>query len=310
MEEGYSDLFMLTHCLNCPRSCGADRSQNAGLCGATQIPRVARAALHFDEEPCISGNSGSGAIFFSGCNLSCVFCQNHIISRQPYGELCNAQRLKDIFLMLQQQGANNINLVTPTPHLDTIREAIICARKEGLSIPIVYNTNAYETLDAIRSLDGLIDIYLPDLKYVSPSLAQQYSGVKDYFIFASSALDEMYRQVGNLTFDDNGLAIRGMLIRHLILPGYIGETRLVLDYIKAHFPSNIWLSLMRQYTPGYHTLPPPLNRSLTDREYKRAVSYCLDIGLENVYIQEADSVNTSFTPEFYKHLPNFSDKSS
>lgn len=294
--------------MNCPRFCGADRTKTTGICGATHIPRVARAALHFDEEPCISGKDGSGAIFFSGCNLSCIFCQNHMISTQPYGDPCDESRLKDLFLMLQQQGANNINLVTPTPHLDTIRSAIMSARKEGLGIPIVYNTNAYETLDAIQSLDGLVDIYLPDLKYISSSLAQRYSGTNDYFTFASLALEEMHRQVGNLTFNDIGLAKRGMLIRHLVLPGYIGETRLILDYIKDHFPSNTWISLMRQYTPGHHTLPPPLNRSLTDREYERVISYCIDIGLENVYIQSADSVNTKFTPKFYEHLPNFPNK--
>lgn len=287
----------------CPRQCGANRIQHVGACGAGDLPRIARAALHFWEEPCISGTRGSGAVFFGGCNLRCVFCQNYQINTGALGSVCDASRLADLYLDLQQQGAHNINLVTPAPHVDAIAASLEIAGKRGLNIPIVYNTNAYERADVLRQLEGLIDIYLPDFKYISSDLSARYSGAGDYFTYAAPAIEEMYRQVGTLAFDNEGIAQKGLLIRHLVLPGSVDETRRVLDYIHDHFPIETWISLMSQYVPAHKADFAPLNRRLTAREYDRAVSYCLQLGLENVFIQEKASADASYTPAFYKELP-------
>ena len=293
-------------CICCPRRCGVDRNMQAGFCGAGVLPRVARAALHFWEEPMFSGTRGSGTVFFSGCSLRCIFCQNADISARQKGEECNADRLADLFLMLQEQGAHNINLVTPTPHILTIRPAIQKARERGLRIPTLYNSGGYETVEALQTLDGLIDIYLPDLKYVSPVVSKKFSSAENYFAFAAPALSEMYRQAGDLRLDENGIAISGLVIRHLVLPGCLDETRKVLDYINEVHSKNTWISLMRQYTPMTEGLPSPLNRCLTAREYERAVSYCLQLGFTNVLLQEEDAADSSFTPAFYESLSSSS----
>ena len=285
-------------CTACPRKCGIDRSKRQGLCGGGMLPRVARAALHFWEEPCISGSRGSGAVFFSGCNLSCVFCQNYLLHDGTLGQAMDTEKLADQFLLLESAGAHNINLVTPTPHTAVLRDALLSAKQRGLSIPIVYNTNAYERADTLASFDGLVDVYLPDLKYVSSVLSERFSGAEDYFPVARDAILEMYRQVGQLTLNDAGLATRGLLVRHLVLPGCVDDTRRVLDAIADMLPRTTYLSLMRQYAPTPAITEPPLNRKLTDREYDRACTYCCDLGFENVYIQDRDSADLAFTPIF------------
>lgn len=293
----------ICHC--CPRGCGVDRTMEAGYCGAAPVPQVARAALHFWEEPALSGTNGSGTIFFSGCNMRCVFCQNREISASIMGEPCDAGRLAALFFALEEQGAHNINLVTPTPHLPAIREAIFAAKRDGLAIPVVYNTGGYESPDALRSLEGLVDIYLPDLKYVSARLSERYSNCSDYFRYAAPAVLEMQRQVGKLVADGAGIARRGLIIRHLALPGSPDDTRRVLDFIAAELPKSTQISLMRQYTPPAAPatqLQPPLHRRLTSREYDRAVEHCLRLGLHNVWIQGAQSAQNGFTPSFFHAL--------
>jgi len=285
-------------CYLCPRKCGIDRDLHAGACGAETLPRVARVALHAWEEPCISGTQGSGTVFFSGCNLGCIFCQNYVLQDGKAGISCTAEELADHFLCLQEQSAHNINLVTPTPHVITVADAIKIAKCNGLKLPIVYNTNSYETVDALKRLDGLVDIYLPDFKYVSPILSKRFSGCKDYYQVALEAILEMYRQVGTLSVGENGLAERGILIRHLVLPACLDDSRSVLDSIKEHFPIDTHLSLMRQYSPTPNIDKPPLNRPLTDREYERIMLYCTDLGFHNVWIQDKTSASLQFTPEF------------
>lgn len=286
-------------CVSCPRRCGADRSVRVGACGAGSLPYIARAALHMWEEPCISGKNGSGAIFFCGCNLRCVFCQNHDISRAEKGVRVDAQGLCDMMLNLRDIGAHNINLVTPTPHADVIICALEKAKARGLDIPIVYNTNGYECTDTLKRLEGLIDIYLPDMKYVSPSAAKLYSGAEDYFEYASKAIIEMQRQVGALVTDENGMAKKGLIVRHLVLPCCVDETRRVLDFIARALPISTHISLMSQYVPdGDAEKYPLINRRITRGEYERAVDYCISLGFENVLIQERCAADKAFTPEF------------
>ncbi len=293
----------MTRCNLCPRACNADRTVRPGYCGAGEQPVIARFMLHQWEEPCISGAGGAGAVFFCGCNLNCIFCQNYKINHHMEGIAYDSAALAALMLSLQGEGAHTIDLVTPTPHLDTIIPALESAKKQGLHIPIVYNTNAYETLDSLRRLDGLIDIYLPDFKYVTPSIAKAYSACEDYFTFAAPAIREMYRQTGLLQLDDSGIAQRGLLIRHLVLPGAVSESRRVLDYLAANYPKGLYLSLMGQYVP-YHIAcnVPPLNRKLLQREYDRALEYCFLLGFTNVYMQELSSADASFTPVFVKSV--------
>ncbi len=296
------------YCTVCPLSCGADRAVSCGACGVGTTNAigdrdpyttafVARAARHFYEEPTISGTCGSGAIFFSGCNLACCFCQNKDISASIKGVPMDAAELADTMLRLQSLGAHNINLVTPTPHLKLLKKSIPIARRSGLHIPIVYNTNAYETVESVSRLEGLVDIYLPDLKYVSSELSLAYSSRGDYFSFASAAIKEMFRQCGKLKTNENGIAVSGIIIRHLVLPGSIDETRRVLDFIADNFPLDIDISLMRQYTP-IPGMKPPLDRKLLKREYDRAVDYAVSLGFSNLLIQGSSSANSVFTPLF------------
>ncbi len=285
-------------CTICPRECAIDRSRTLGYCGAWEMAHIARAALHRWEEPIISGERGSGAIFFCGCNLNCIFCQNHKINHTVRGIEADEDVLADIMLDLQRQGAHNINLVTPSPHVKLILRAVPIARKGGLTIPMVYNTNAYEKTETLRMLEGLIDIYLPDMKYVSSKLSAKYSGAEDYFTVASAAISEMYRQVGNICLDENGMAKKGMIIRHMVLPGAVDDTRRVLDYISENFPKDIYVSVMSQYAPPHDDLPKPLDRRITRGEYERALDYAISKGLENVFIQKRESADNSFTPNF------------
>ena len=294
-------------CVICPRACGAERNVIVGYCGCTNDCRVARIGLHHFEEPCISGTCGSGTIFFSGCNLRCVYCQNMPLQSGRVGQILSARELCDTMLRLQDIGAHNINLVTPTPHLLTVCEAIARAKAQGLTIPILYNTSAYETTAAIEQLCGLVDIYLPDLKYKSTELSARFSACMDYFEKAWAAILAMFAQVGHLQLDEDGIATRGVLIRHLVLPGCAFDTRDVLSEIAATFSPDCHLSLMRQYTP-LPDIQPPLNRSITDREYESCVDHCLSLGFSHVYVQDKKSASFAYTPEFYDKLPDDYDK--
>ena len=289
-------------CTICPRNCKIDRTAAVGFCGCSSVVRVARAALHFDEEPSISGTRGSGTIFFSGCNLKCIFCQNMVLTDGTLGEVFSVPRLAETMLKLQSLGAHNINLVTPTPHRGALTEALRMAKATGLSIPVVYNTNAYETVETIRAYEGLVDIYLPDLKYVDPRLSLKFSRASDYFDTAIEEITEMIRQVGFMKTDGNGIAEKGVRIRHLVLPGCVFDTRNVLGAIKERFGADCPISLMSQFTPIPECTVKPLDRPLTRREYESALDYCISLGFTNVYTQDLSSVGRSFTPPFSDHI--------
>ena len=289
-------------CNICPRTCNIDRTAAKGFCGCSSVVRVARAALHYDEEPSISGTRGSGTIFFSGCNLKCIFCQNMVLTDGKLGEVFSVPRLAETMLKLQAHGAHNINLVTPTPHRDAIVEALRLAKSDGLQIPVVYNTNAYETVDTIKAYRGLVDIYLPDLKYVDPRLSLKFSRASDYFDTAIEAIAEMIDQVGFMRTDENGIATKGVRIRHLVLPGCVYDTRNVLDAIRDRFGADCPISLMSQFTPIPECSVKPLDRPLTPREYENALAYCISLGFTNVFTQKLSSVGRSFTPPFSDHV--------
>lgn len=260
---------------------------------------VARAALHMWEEPCISGTQGSGTVFFSGCTLRCVFCQNAEIAVGRAGKQITLRRLAEIFLELQEKNANNINLVTPTHYVPQIVRALRMAKKEGLYIPIVYNTSAYENVDTLKQLEGLVDVYLPDLKYVSSEASAKYSNAPDYFEKASAALAEMFRQAGPPRFDEQSRMTRGMIVRHLMLPTLAEDSKRVIRYLYQTYGDDIYISIMNQYTP----LPqvqniPELNRKITASEYDALVDYALDLGVTNGFIQEGGTAEESFIPAF------------
>lgn len=291
---------MLDFCRLCPRACGIDRTAGkTGFCRAPLKPKVARAALHFWEEPCLSGVQGSGAVFFSHCNLKCSFCQNYRISQEHYGREVDIPTLASLFMELAKQGANNINLVSPTPYIPQIAAAIKKARSLGMKLPVVYNSNAYEEADALAQLEGLVDIYLPDLKYAGTENAARFSGAPDYFPTATKAILEMYRQVGLPSFAAGGLMTGGLMIRHLILPGQLADTFQVLRWIAGNFPREVYVSLMAQYLPAHRALQtPPLNRRLTRREYDQAVDTLLQLGLESGYVQELTAADECYVPPF------------
>lgn len=289
----------LKHCEICPRQCGSDRYISTGACGADAEIQVSKAFLHQWEEPCISGEKGSGTIFFSGCNMKCVFCQNHKISQENFGKKISISRLAEIMLELQDKGAHNINLVSPTPYAAHIVEAVKIAKAEALSIPVVYNTNGYESVKTLRMLKGTIDIYLPDIKYCSDAFALKYSKVRDYFIHASEAVLEMIEQVGYPVFDDSGIMQRGVLIRHLILPDLLEDSKKILNWIKADLGEQAYVSLMCQYTPMFNAGNyEEINRRLEDWEYDLIIDHFFKIGLENGFIQELESANSCYTPDF------------
>lgn len=304
---------LMTNCTLCPRNCHADRTKNSfGFCGAGSEPVIARAALHMWEEPCISGKEGSGTVFFSGCNLGCIFCQNYDIAHKKVGKTVSIQRLSEIFLELQDQKANNINLVTPTHFVPQIAEALILAKKNGLSIPVVYNTGGYESVETLRLLDGLIDVYLPDFKYFHSSLSSKYSHVADYFEKTSLAVSEMVRQTGEPLFrtkngsiltaeqyDDEALICKGTIVRHLLLPGCLEDSKAVIKYLYETFGNRIYISIMNQYTPLKQVSNiPDLNRKVSSKEYDALVDYAIFLGVENGFIQEGDVALESFIPSF------------
>lgn len=292
---------LLTSCNLCPRNCQADRiNAQTGYCGQTSEIKASRASLHMWEEPCISGETGSGTVFFSGCSLKCVYCQNHDIALGQTGKVISISKLVQIFLQLQEKGARNINLVTPTHFVPQIVVALKEAKQSGLHIPIVYNTSGYESVQTLQMLDGLVDIYLPDCKYVSSALAKAYSNAPDYFEIVQRALAEMYRQVGSPVFNpSSGLIRKGMIVRHLVLPGSVDDSKKVIQYLFETFGHNIYISIMNQYTP-VRTLDayPDLNRTLTEEEYDQVVNYALDLGVENGFIQEGETCLESFIPPF------------
>ena len=293
-------------CSLCPRNCFVDRvNGRTGYCGQTDKIYVARAALHMWEEPCISGKEGSGTVFFCGCPLRCIFCQNHMIalgkekSGEKIGKEISILRLKEIFLELQSKRANNINLVTGTHYIPQIVQALQIAKAEGLKIPIVYNTGGYEKVESLRLLDGLVDIYLPDMKYVSKELSKEYSNAPDYFDVASKALAEMVKQVGELKFDDRGYLKKGVIVRHLVLPGSTRDSKAVLEYLWNTYGDSIYISIMNQYTPMEQIKNHPLlSRKVTKREYQKVIDYALSLGWENGFIQEGETAKESFIPGF------------
>ena len=290
-------------CDLCPRKCLVDRKKGEkGICGQTENLKVARAALHFWEEPCISGDAGSGAVFFSGCPLHCVFCQNENIANGTVGKEISLERLVDIFLELQEKGANNINLVTPGHFVTQIVKALDQARREGLTLPVVYNTSSYETVDTIKMLDGYVDIYLPDFKYMSPVLSKKYSHASDYAEVAKAAIAEMVRQTGKAVFvngDEDNLILSGTIVRHLTLPGCMEDSMQILKYLHETYGDTIYISIMNQFTPLSNLEKyPELNRKITDEEYETLVDYAIEIGIENGFIQEGDTAEESFIPAF------------
>lgn len=288
-------------CNLCPRECGADRTAGeTGVCGVSgEKIKIARAALHKWEEPCISGDTGSGAVFFCGCPMKCIYCQNQPIAHARAGTEVSVNRLGNIFLELQKQGAANINLVTPTHYTPQIAEAAIQARRDGLQIPLVYNCSGYEKVETLQSLEGIMDIYLTDFKYMDRDLASQYSRAPDYPDIAKLALDEMFRQTGPPEFGETGMLKKGVIVRHLLLPSHVRNAKAVVSYVHEKYGNQVLLSLMNQYTPVRNIRSyPELNRKVTDREYEKLVDYALSLGVEQGYIQEGDTAKESFIPEF------------
>lgn len=286
-------------CALCPRNCSADRKNGEkGICGQTDRLKVARAALHHWEEPCISGENGSGTVFFSGCPLRCVFCQNREIALGNTGKEISVGRLAEIFLELKEKGAHNINLVTPGHFAPQIAAALEAAKGQGMDLPVVYNTGSYESLETVKSLEGLVDVYLPDFKYMSETLSQKYSHAPDYASVAQNAIAEMVRQRGDAVFVD-GLMTSGVLVRHLVLPGQTKDSKAVIRYLYETYGNRIFISIMNQFTPSASLESyPELNRKLTAAEYDEVVDYAISLGVENGYIQEGETAEESFIPAF------------
>lgn len=288
------------NCLLCPRKCGINRAAGqTGVCGVSAEIRVARAALHYWEEPCISGEKGSGAVFFSGCSLHCVFCQNREISDGKAGKVISKERLSDIFMELADKGANNINLVTPGQYIPDIVWAVNDAKSRGMKLPIIYNTSGYENVTELKLLEGIVDVYLPDFKYMDSTLSARYSRTKDYPSVAKQALSEMVRQQPDVVIDDaTGLIQKGVIVRQLLLPGHVNDAKAVLKYLYDTYHDHVYISMMSQFTPIALKDYPEINRTVTRREYERLVDYALEIGITNAFIQEGDVAKDSFIPAF------------
>lgn len=288
------------NCLLCPRKCGINRSTGqTGVCGVSSEIKVARAALHYWEEPCISGKRGSGAVFFSGCSLHCVFCQNREISDGKAGKVISKERLSDIFMELADKGANNINLVTPGQYIPDIVWAVNDAKSRGMKLPIIYNTSGYENVTELKLLEGIVDVYLPDFKYMDSTLSARYSRAKDYPSVAKQALSEMVRQQPDVVIDDaTGLIQKGVIVRQLLLPGHVNDAKAVLKYLYDTYHDHVYISMMSQFTPIALKNYPEINRTVTKREYERLVNYALEIGITNAFIQEGDVAKDSFIPAF------------
>ncbi|MGN1028639.1 MAG: radical SAM protein [Bacilli bacterium] len=286
-------------CYLCPRNCGVDRDNGElGYCMAPGEMVVARYSLHQWEEPVISGEQGSGTIFFSYCNMRCCFCQNYQISELHKGRVVSIEEFSRICLDLQENGAHNINLVTPTMYVPYIIEGLRLAKKNGLVIPIVYNTSGYENVDTIRMLEGLVDIYLPDLKYYDDKLGEKYSNCLNYFQYASKAIEEMVRQVGEFQIDQDGMMKRGVIVRHMVMPGNIEDSKKIIKYLYEKYGDKIILSIMNQYTPVRRLEYKELNRKVRREEYDEVINYAYDLGIRNAFIQEDDTQEESFIPDF------------
>ena len=288
------------NCLLSPRKCGINRrTGQTGVCGVSSEIKVARAALHYWEEPCISGKRGSGAVFFSGCSLHCVFCQNREISDGKEGKVISKERLSDIFIELADKGANNINLVTPGQYIPDIVWAVNDAKSRGMKLPIIYNTSGYENVTELKLLEGIVDVYLPDFKYMDSTLSARYSRAKDYPSVAKQALSEMVRQQPDVVIDDaTGLIQKGVIVRQLLLPGHVNDAKAVLKYLYDTYHDHVYISMMSQFTPIALKDYPEINRTVTKREYERLVNYALEIGITNAFIQEGDVAKDSFIPAF------------
>lgn len=291
---------ILSSCRLCPRQCAVNRLLGQrGFCGASAELFVARAALHFWEEPCISGKEGSGAVFFTGCALRCVFCQNSAISRREGGRAFRPSELSELFLRLQEEGANNINLVSPDHEIPLLLPAMREARERGLRIPYVINCSGYECRSQLRLLKGLADIYLMDFKYMDPEKAQRYSAAFDYPKRAKESLREMTEQCGEAVFDSRGMMRRGVIVRHLLMPGMVRDGKAIVRYVHEHYGEKVYLSLMQQYTPvpGLSAYPE-INRCVTKREYGRLLDYAISLGIEHAFIQEEGAAKESFIPDW------------
>jgi putative pyruvate formate lyase activating enzyme len=300
-------MSSIEKCEICPHNCKVNRLEGKiGRCKATDKVKIALASVHNFEEPCISGTNGSGTVFFSNCNLKCVFCQNYKISQQGLGREISIEELADIFIEQQNKKVENINLVTPTMYIYHIIEAIKIARKKGLNIPIVYNTNGYENVETIKKLNGYIDIYLPDLKYYDNDLAFKYSGIKNYFENATEAIKEMYNQVGAPVLDENGIMKKGVIIRHLVLPNNLQNSKDVLKWINDNIDNKVFVSVMAQYFPTHRAKDfPELNRKLTKEEYEEIENFLYSLNLDNGYIQELGEHEEEYVPDFEKNIKNF-----
>ncbi len=289
---------MYSSCRLCMRNCGKNRTAGEfGFCRSTDKLRVARAALHMWEEPIISGTRGSGTVFFSGCSLGCIFCQNHTISRGNVGKEISVQRLVEIMWELKEKGAHNINFVTPTHYAPTLKEAVVAAKKNGFDLPIIYNTGTYDTAETIKMLDGVIDAFLPDFKYYLGKTGKAYSNAEDYPESAKSAIAQMYKQTGAPVLDDCGLIKSGVAVRVLLLPAHLAEAKLAVKYLYSTYGDNIYISLMKQYTP-MPNMPSPLNRRVTKAEYFELVEYAAALGITKAFIQDFGTAEDSFIPIF------------
>ena len=292
-------------CNLCPRRCKVDRTTGVGFCRCGDVPLVNLYKLHYGEEPVISGTRGSGTVFFEGCGTGCVFCQNHVISAGPTGKgsPCDASRLAEIYLELQEQGAHNVNLVTPMHHAPVIAESLRLARDQGLILPVAVNSSGYDSVETLRMLAGLVDIYMPDMKFCSADLAGKFARCRDYWGVATLAIDEMVRQVGDIKLGDDGMLRSGVIVRHLMLPGCLFDSRKILEYLTSRYGNRIFISLMSQYTPMPHILDDPdaderLKRTLSPRHYELMCDLLADLGQENAFVQETGSVGDELIPEF------------
>lgn len=291
---------MLEKCELCPHRCKVNRKEGKiGRCKCNDKIKIALSSLHYYEEPCISGENGSGTVFFSNCNLNCKYCQNYKISQLGKGKYITIEELADIFISQQENNANNINLVTPTMYVEQIIEAIKIARKKGLTIPIVYNSNGYENIETIKMLNGYIDVYLPDLKYADNNLAKKYSNVDNYFETATQAIKEMYNQVGAPILDEKGIIKKGLIIRHLVLPNFIDNSKKVLKWIKDNIDDNVYVSIMAQYFPTYLAKEDEyINRKLTKEEYEDIEDYVYELNFKNGYMQDLGEHEEEYVPDF------------
>lgn len=290
----------LKTCKLCPRECNVDRTNNElGFCKLNHKLKIAKVMLHYWEEPCFSNNNGSGTIFFSGCNLKCIYCQNYNVSTNNLGTIITINDLSHIFIDLQEKKANNINLVTPTPYIPQIIKAIKKAKKCGLRIPIIYNCSGYENINALKLLDGYIDIYMPDFKYYDDKYAIKYSKVNNYFQITTNAIKEMIRQTGKPSFNKNGLMTKGVLVRHLMLPNLLHDSKKIIKYFAENFKDSCYLSIMNQYTPLKQVENyPELNSVIDNNDYNSLINYALDLKIKNAFIQEPGTQKESYIPEF------------